>query len=219
MSAEPFRRVLEATGYLVAGQPEPGVHLGADIRRQRHRDFRPDARWRSPSALTVYFKFEEQPPSDELVGRWRREIWNEGFTPLLWVISPKRVDLYNGFGRPLERGDAAKHRLQTFKNIDSALDELDAFAGRLAMETGQFWLRTSRVDRKTAVDQQLLSDLGYLEHDLVAAKLDRAAAQALIGRSIFTQYLTRLRLRPTRCSPLLPLFFVSRGLRLSVGPR
>jgi type I restriction enzyme S subunit len=32
-------------------------------------------------------------------------------------------------------------------------------------------------------------------------------------------YLTRLRLRPTRCSPLLPLFFVSRGLRLSVGPR
>jgi hypothetical protein len=190
MSAEVLRRVLEATGYLAEGKPEPGVHLGADIRR-RGRDFRPDASWRSSSALTVYFKFEEGPPSDEIVGRWRREVWNEGFTPLLWVVSPKQVDLYNGFGRPLGREDAATHRLETFQNIDSALDELDAFAGRLAMETGQFWLRASRVDRKTAVDQALLSDLGHLERDLIKAKpkLDRAAAQALIGRSIFTQYL------------------------------
>lgn len=189
MSTEPFRRVLEATGYLVAGRPEPGVCLGADIRLRRGRDFRPDALWRSPSALKVYFKFEEQPPSGELVGRWRREIWNEGFTPLLWVISPDQVDLYNGFGRPLERGDAATHRLQTFKNISSELDKLDAFAGRLAMETGQFWLQAPNVDRKTGVDQQLLSDLGYLERGLVAANPDRVAAQALIGRSIFTQYL------------------------------
>lgn len=188
MKADPLRRVLEATGYLAKGQPEPGVQVGAGIRR-RGRDFRPDALWRSSSALTVYFKFEHQPPSDELVGKWRREVWNEGFAPLLWIISPERIDLYNGFGRPIERGDAAIHRLQTFRNIDSALNELDAFAGRLAMETGQFWLRPSRVNRRTAVDQALLSDLGHLERDLVNADLDRAAAQALIGRSIFTQYL------------------------------
>ena len=34
-----------------------------------------------------------------------------------------------------------------------------------------------------------MSDLAYLELDLVKAQLDRAAAQALIGRAIFTQYL------------------------------
>src|SRR5436305_1699398 len=156
MSAEPFRRALEATGYLANGQPEPGFHLGYDVHRRRGRDFRPDASWRSPSALTVYFKYEEKPPGDELVSKWRREVWNEGFTPLLWVISKDQVDLYNGFGRPLKAGDAAEHRLHTFRNIDSALEELDAFAGRLTMETGQFWLRASRVDRKTSVDQQLL---------------------------------------------------------------
>jgi hypothetical protein len=189
MSAEPFRRALESTGYLANGQPEPGFHLGDDLHRRRGRDFRPDAFWRSPSALTVYFKYEEEPPSDELVSEWRREVWNEGFIPLLWIISKDQVDLYNGFGRPLNTGDAAEHRLQTFRNIDSALAELDAFAGRLTMETGQFWLHASRVNRKTSVDQQLLSDLGALERDLVKANPDRAAAQALIGRSIFTQYL------------------------------
>jgi hypothetical protein len=45
------------------------------------------------------------------------------------------------------------------------------------------------VNRKTSVDEQLLSDLAALERDLVGARLDRATAQGLIGRSIFTQYL------------------------------
>jgi hypothetical protein len=188
MSVGPLLRVLEATGYLAEGQPEPGVYLRDNIQR-RGRNFRPDALWRSSSALTVYFKFEELPPSDELVSRWRREIWNEGFTPLLWVVSPGRVDLYNGFGRPVDKDDATVYLLETFQNIESELEKLDAFAGRLAMETGQFWTRASGIDRKTGVDHQLLNDLGHLERDLVAADLDRSAAQALIGRAVFTQYL------------------------------
>jgi hypothetical protein len=156
---------------------------------RRGRSFSPDALWRSSSTLTVYFKFEAKLPSDDSVAAWRREIWNEGFAPLLWVVSPERVDLYNCFGRPVDENDAARHRLQTFKIIASALDDLDALAGRLAMETGQFWLHAPKVDRKTSVDQQLLSDLAALERDLVAARLKLPVAQALIGRSIFTQYL------------------------------
>ena len=35
MTAEPFRRVLEATGYLAEGLPAPGVHLGNKIRLMR----------------------------------------------------------------------------------------------------------------------------------------------------------------------------------------
>ena len=190
MSAEDLRHVLEATGYLSDGQPAPGVYLDEDARSMRRgRVFSPDALWRGPSALRVYFKFEPMRPADELVGAWRQEIWNEGFAPLLWVICPNQIDLYNGFGRPLATGDAVKHRLQTFRNIDAALNELDALAGRLAMETGQFWHQAPSVDRKTSVDQQLLSDLAGLERELVGANLDRSEAQGLIGRSIFTQYL------------------------------
>ena len=190
MIAKNLRRVLEATGYLPEGQPAPGVLLGDDARRmRRRRSFFPDALWRGPTALTVYFKFEAERPADETVSAWRREVWNEGFAPLLWIISPNQIDLYNGFGRPLETGDATKHLLRTFRNIDAALNELDALAGRLAMETGQFWHQALAVDRKTSVDQQLLSDLAFLERDLVGANLDRSEAQGLIGRSIFTQYL------------------------------
>ena len=57
------------------------------------------------------------------------------------------------------------------------------------METGQFWQQVGTVDRKTSVDRQLLSDLAAVERDLMAEDLNRSSAQALIGRSIFTQYL------------------------------
>lgn len=190
MSAATLQQVLAATGYFPDGQPAAGLYLGQDVRGQRRgRDFTPDALWRSPSSLTVYFKFEQTPPTDEVVSQWRREVWNEGFAPLLWVVSPERIDLYNGFGSPAKEGDAQKHLIRRFETIEASLNELDAFAGRLSFETGQFWAQAPAVDRKTSVDQRLLSDLAFLERDLVAVDLAREAAQALIGRVIFTQYL------------------------------
>lgn len=190
MSAANLEQVLSATGYLPDGQPAAGLLFGAEAQAARRgRTFTPDALWRNASSLTVYFKFEQHTPSDDVVSQWRREVWNEGFAPLLWVISPQRIDLYNGFGAPIKEGDAQKHLIRRFENIEESLSELDELAGRLAIETGQFWTQVPTVDRKTSVDQKLLSDLAFLEHDLVAGNLARAAAQALIGRVIFTQYL------------------------------
>ena len=193
MTDQSLYEVLEATGYLAAdGHPAHGVQIGDDVHVGDHtRGFRPDALWKGDSALTVYFKSEPEAPSGEQVAGWHREIWNRGFAPLLWVVSPEKIDLYNGFGRPRQSGNAAEHRLRTFERIESELEELDVFAGRLAMETGRFWQEqdASKVDRKTSVDRQLLSDLAALERDLVKADMSRPDAQGLIGRSIFTQYL------------------------------
>lgn len=190
MIAQSLHEVLEATGYLENGEPAPGVYLDHDARAKcQAREFSPDALWRSDSALTVYFKLEPEVPSSEKVARWRREIWNQGFAPLLWIISPKKIDLYNGFGQPQENEDATTHRLRTFRRIENELDNLDAFAGRLAMETGRFWQQKSAVNRRTSVGRQLLSDLFVLERDLMELGMDRSGAQGLICRSIFTQYL------------------------------
>lgn len=76
MTIASLQQVLEATGFFPDGQPAAGLYLGQHARGQRPpgRDFSPDALWRSPSSLTVYFKFENMPPSDELVSLWHREI-------------------------------------------------------------------------------------------------------------------------------------------------
>ena len=201
MTDQLLHEVLEATGYLVDGHPAHGVRMGADAHAgDRTRSFRPDALWKGDSALTVYFKSEPEVPSGKQVAGWHREIWNQGFAPLLWVVSPEKIELYNGFGRPRQTGNAAEHLLDTFERIESRLKELDAFAGRLAMETGRFWQEPEarKVDRKTSVDRQLLSDLAALERDLVDADMSRPDAQGLIGRSIFTQYLIDRRIVTTR---------------------
>ncbi len=185
-----IHEVLEATGYLANGRPAHGVSLDAKSDEDsRFRDFSPDAVWRSASALTVYFKYEREEPLGEKVASWQREVWNQGFAPLLWVISPENIKIYNGFSRPREESSAAVHLLDTFGRIEKELDRLDAFAGRLVMETGEFWHQAQSVHRKTCVDQQLLSDLAVLEQDLLSAGLDRSSVQSLIGRSIFAQYL------------------------------
>ena len=191
MTSQLLCKVLEDTGYLSDGHPARGVRIDEHVGDQIG-GFRPDALWKSDSALTVYFKSEPKVPSREKVAGWHREIWNRGFAPLLWVVSPEKIELYNSFGRPRKLGDASEHRLRSFRLIKSELKELDAFAGRLAMETGKFWQQPQarEVDRKTSVDRQLLFDLARLEQNLVKEKnMSRPDAQGLIGRSIFIQYL------------------------------
>ena len=196
MIAEPLRRALEATGYLVNGEPAaPSVILGvgggsgADTRSRGSPSFQPEVQWRSSTSLSVYFKYVPETPRAEDVGRWQKEVWNRGFAPLLWIVSPDRIDLYNGFGLPQTANDVEKNRLDTFHHIEAHLQRLDALAGRLAMETGQFWRREPRVNREHSVDRRLLRDLGLLERKLVTANLPPEEAQGLIGRSIFANYL------------------------------
>ena len=196
MIAEPLGRVLEATGYLTDGAcAAPSVALAGSGAHDRLPSFGPDAWWRSDAdsgggaaGLTVYFKYVDT-PEDVPAAEWQQEIWNQGFAPLLWLVSPERIELHNGFGAPRGPDQAHANRLDTFRLLDDELARLDALAGRLAMETGRFWSLEPRVSRKTSVDGRLLRDLRLLEGRLVDADLDRAAAQALIGRCIFAKYL------------------------------
>lgn len=136
----------------------------------------------------MYFKFVER-PNDAPVADWHREVWNRGFAPLLWIVSPDHIQLYNGYSDPQGSTGRDKTLLRTFALLDERLAELDTLAGRLAMETGQFWRLNPTVNRASSVASRLLRDLRRLERDLVQSGLDRGASQALIGRSVFAQYL------------------------------
>ena len=202
-------RVMEATGYLIDGKPaassvglaDQNTEMPWSYRRVRDRTFHPDAWWRgspdSPSGsdveLKAFFKYVDDIETAP-VGDWQREVWNQGFAPLLWVVSPKRVELYNGFGLPKPETDVRSNLIQEFAVEDAELSTLEEIAGRLAMETGKVWEQLPDVNRSTGVDQHLLLQLGTLELKLVAAGLDRVTAQALIGRAIFVQYLVDGRL-------------------------
>ena len=197
MIAEPLGHVLEATGYLTNGAPAaPSVEILDGDTHNRLPSFRPDVWWRSNAdtgrnstgGLTVYFKYVNS-REQARVSEWQQEVWNHGFSPLLWLVSPERVELYNGFGLPQGPENPEANLLGFFRHINAHLAKLDAVAGRLAMETGQFWERERRVNRATSVGDCLLGDLRRLEQALIKEDLDRDDAQGLIGRCIFTKYL------------------------------
>ena len=199
MIAEPLSRSLEATGYLSNGEPAaPTVILAGTAPPPRLPTLNPDAWWRSgpaqhvngswePTNLTVLFKFAES--TDVPVADWHRDAWNLGCAPLLWVVLPDRTKIYDGFAEPRPAGPEPENLIRTFGHSADELSGLNDFAGRLAMETGQFWKGQHQVDRRNGVDRLLLRHLGTLERELVVAGLDRDETQALIGRTIFAKYL------------------------------
>ena len=194
--AEPLRRVLSETGYLAHDGCPAASTVALCVGREATRGtLNPDVRWRRDNT-GIYFKYADNPTADE-VGAWQREIWNEGSVPLLWLTRPDRTELYNGFAFPKGPDAAAESPLHVFEHghtssgsaASAGLAELNALAGRLAMETGRFWQQEKRVNRSNAVDRRLLDDLAALQDSLLAAGLGVDAAQGLIGRSVFAKYL------------------------------
>lgn len=218
-NAKPLVRALEATGYLSGGQRAHGVQLGEAPRTHPPwRSFEPDGHWEGCSELRVYFKSVSAIPREGEVSAWRREIWNEGRAPLLWIVSPERIDLYNGFRRPQQKGDAVASRLRSFRIIAKELAELNSLAGRISMETGQFWSSAGIIDRTSSVNEQLLADLSRLQADLLEDGLRQDYALALIGRSIFCQYLAdRQIVNQHRLSEICGKATLAEALRNSVA--
>ena len=179
---------LRATGFMIGDDPAPGLVMEPkDFTRV---DIEPDAVWRDHAGLEVVFKYADDLPSDSIVASWQRDVWNLGSAPLLWIVTPAFIRLYNCFERPSDGQSSSQHLLQEFRAVERELVKLDDYAGRLAMESGRFWSNEQRVQRENRVDLALLKDLRDLEDELFTANLPRKMAQGLIGRGIFIRYLS-----------------------------
>ena len=219
MSSAAFLRALKATGYIgPEGQPAPGLLTadapGAERLRSVMRNMRiglqADAVFTAQSTATGIFKDAgAAAPSESDLRHWHEVAWNIGIAPLLWVITPTEVHLYNCYASPSQGGDpgAALRPLERFDlSADDRLRALDTMCGRLATETGAFWGSAigQRIDRQYRVDRELLEEINALEQQLTVlppltpeAMLEgpaeiaasRDLSQRLIGRCIFTWYL------------------------------
>lgn len=219
MTSSAFKRALQATGYLgPEGQPAPGLLLATAPEAARLRTvlkdtgvgLSADAVFSAQNIPAGIFKDAgDAAPTEADIGRWHEAAWNIGVAPLLWIITPTEVRLYDCYASPWREADTgvAAQPLERFDlSADYRLRALDSMCGRLATETGAFWSSTigKRIDRQHRVDRELLGEINALEEQLTAlppaqteAQLEgpaeiaaaRDLAQRLIGRCIFTWYL------------------------------
>lgn len=214
MTSAAFKQALEATGYLGPnGRPTPGLVPADDPRAARMRavfsdnrvGLNADAVFSAQNAPTSIFKDAgDVQPSEADLRHWQEAAWNVGVAPLLWIITPTDVRLYDCYASP-EPSDAqpdqAPRPLASFVLAsEDRLRALDAQCGRIATETGAFWSSSigSKIDRRHRVDRELLAEISALEDRLTllgepqtdsALAHARDIAQRFIGRCIFTWYL------------------------------
>lgn len=213
MSSVAFRAALEATGYLDAeGRTAPGLTTAGSEAPARLRSVLQDERvglqaeavFSAQGTPTSIFKDAGQsPPSPADLRGWYEAAWNVGVAPLLWIITPTDVRLYDCYAAPPETADGTEPpELDRFRlDAPDRIRALDSACGRLTTETGAFWSSGigSKIDRKHRVDRELLAEISALEDRLVtlvaadapatAVGLARDLAQRFIGRCIFTWYL------------------------------
>ena len=86
----------------------------------KHSDDAPDAIYEIGGIPQIYFKGLNEPSSEQFA-QIHRFAWNRGDAPLLWVITPSHVRVYNAYSRPTD-GDDEKHLIDLLEDINQHLE-------------------------------------------------------------------------------------------------
>ncbi len=199
-SQQTFSRLLEQLGY----KASPSF-ISRDISNERippeletiwneaKDKLQIDAVYFVADTPVVYFKHFES-FNREVVAEFHRNIWNQGQVPLIFVVLPDDIRIYNGYENPkLNTLGELSEPLRLDKSASSPKDvweRLESFT-RLAIESGSFWREYGRFFQKeTRADQRLIANLRYIRRQMIEeTNLSPEHAHSLIGRSIFAFYL------------------------------
>lgn len=203
-----YQRVMEETGFYRNGVPTSGVIEAESLRNDNQQLERrlkysavidPDqinatAVFELSGSPCIYFTQLDSDPDPEELARLHKLSWNHGLAPMLWVVTPTQVRLYNCYAKPTQDDPDNKNKsilIDLFENTEASLRQLREHANRLQFETGEFWKwhNARQIDRKKRVDRVLVEDLRATEKLLRERGLEAEVSHALLMKSIFVAYL------------------------------
>ena len=200
-----YQRVMEESGFYRNGAPTSGV-ISAEALRNDNQQLEKRIKYSAvidPSQINataifelsgspcIYFtQLAQSDPDPTELARLHKLSWNHGLAPMLWVVTPTNIRLYNCYSKPTK--DNPNHNLiELFEDTEAGLKHLNEHASRLQIESGEFWQwqNAKQIDRKKRVDRVLVEDLREAEKKLRARGLKSEVAHALLMQSIFVAYL------------------------------
>lgn len=204
-----YMQVMEVSGFYRNGVPTSGVIEASSLhnnleqldKRIKYRavinpeQLNATAIFELSGSPCIYFtQLEESDPDPQELARLHRLSWNHGLAPMLWVVTPTKVLLYNCYSQPTEenRNNPEQHLIELFQKTEDGLKKLNQYASRRQIESGEFWkwVKAKQIDRSKRVDAVLVKDLTETEKILVDNNgLNRSVAQTLLIQSIFLAYL------------------------------
>lgn len=148
----------------------------------------------------------------ERIAELHRLAWNSGEAPLLFVVLPDQLLVYNNYEIPARRDEAGAfdyntglfERIAEVSDLETKRKKLQQFH-RTQIETGEFWrVNKKRFNISTRVDTTLMSNLKAIRKTLLVRVKVRAQSglypplndkecseivHSLLGRSILIKYL------------------------------
>jgi len=139
----------------------------------------------------------------EQIRKLHQMVWSQSKAPLLFVILPHEIRIYNGYEttpKPDEELDTPARLLQHLTGLTDSLiaqreiqKQLveDNHYERIYLETGAFWDTTDgrRINHQNRADRQLVDGMVQMRKLLQGTGLSNHVAYTLLGRSIFIRYL------------------------------
>lgn len=151
----------------------------------------------------IYFSLLDQYDAKE-VAKLHKLSWNMGEAPLLFVVCPDAIKVFNNYSLPTIKDDELDSNaglIQTIKIINGIEEQRDALLEyhRTQLETGEYWSKAKvRFNTKNRVDITLMSNLKYMRKTLISriskrnvadAKTIKLVVHGLLCRSILIKYL------------------------------
>lgn len=143
-----------------------------------------------PSIPLIYFKLMESPTSSE-IAELHKLSWNIGQAPLLFIVLPDTVLVYNNL-KPPRKGDDKVGLIEELKVFSQAEEKRRALMlyERAELETGNYWKRNVSIFKTdNGIFKMLLKNLDYMRRSLINKGLPSNIVHSILVRSIFIKYL------------------------------
>lgn len=141
----------------------------------------------------IYFSAIDKYDSDK-IAELHRLSWNMGEAPLLFIVLPDKLLVYNNYIAPERKENKLNPNIGLIDTI-SLIKSLETERKllnyhRIELETGEYWRKNSnRFSVKNRIDLSLINNLKVMRKTLLKRINAASIVHALLGRSIFIKYL------------------------------
>ena len=147
----------------------------------------------NPKIPLVYFSAMDTYDSDK-IAELHRLSWNMGEAPLLFVVLPDKLLIYNNYAAPERKEDKLnpnKGLIETISLIKHLETERRLLSyHRIELETGEYWRKNNnRFSVKNRIDISLIDNLKVMRNTLIKTINSASIVHSLLGRSILIKYL------------------------------
>jgi len=147
-----------------------------------------------PSIPLIYF-YKLESRDSRKIAELHKLVWNMGRAPLLFVILPEVVLIYNAYKPPkmsdgrLDDQVGLIEDLNLFIEADTEIKKLTKYH-RSELVTGSYWQKHSeKFKKEKRVYRTLLDNLDFMRRKLIEEGLSPDIVHSLLVRSIFIKYL------------------------------